>query len=92
MRRLEVKAMRLVLTSVGEQALAPYTTQCVGVDLSEKMVEAYNARARNQVSSVSAPFHRSRGIRVGLYDRGGKRGVPWAWTRESSYLRSHCLR
>lgn len=32
-----------------EQAFAPYTTQCVGIDLSEKMVDAYNTRARNQV-------------------------------------------
>ncbi|KAJ0123706.1 methyltransferase-like protein [Diaporthe amygdali] len=30
------------------RAFAPYTTQCVGIDLSEKMVEAYNTRARNQ--------------------------------------------
>jgi len=30
------------------QALAPYTTQCLGIDLSEGMVAAYNARASNQ--------------------------------------------
>ncbi|KAK7702244.1 hypothetical protein SLS64_009822 [Diaporthe eres] len=30
------------------RAFAPYTTQCVGIDLSEKMVDMYNARARNQ--------------------------------------------
>lgn len=33
-----------------QQALAPYTTQCVGIDLSEGMVAAYNTRAQNQVS------------------------------------------
>ncbi|KAJ4406801.1 hypothetical protein N0V82_010048 [Gnomoniopsis sp. IMI 355080] len=27
---------------------APYTTQCIGIDLSQKMVETYNARALNQ--------------------------------------------
>ncbi|KAJ4386186.1 hypothetical protein N0V93_009079 [Gnomoniopsis smithogilvyi] len=27
---------------------APYTTQCIGIDLSEKMVQIYNARALNQ--------------------------------------------
>jgi hypothetical protein len=32
------------------QALAQYTTQCVGIDLSENMAGAYNARAENQVS------------------------------------------
>ncbi|PSS03303.1 S-adenosyl-L-methionine-dependent methyltransferase [Coniella lustricola] len=30
------------------RAFAPYTTQCVGIDLSEKMVQVYNTRARNQ--------------------------------------------
>ncbi|KAK4102782.1 methyltransferase-like protein [Parathielavia hyrcaniae] len=30
------------------QALAPYTTQCVGIDLSENMVATYNMRAENQ--------------------------------------------
>ncbi|CAN8100062.1 unnamed protein product [Discula destructiva] len=30
------------------RVFAPYTTQCIGIDLSEKMVEAYNARAQNQ--------------------------------------------
>ncbi|KAK6085445.1 methyltransferase domain-containing protein [Seiridium cupressi] len=30
------------------QALASYTTQCVGIDISENMVAAYNARAENQ--------------------------------------------
>ncbi|KAK3367118.1 S-adenosyl-L-methionine-dependent methyltransferase [Lasiosphaeria ovina] len=35
-------------TGVVSRALAPYTTQCVGVDLSENMVAAYNARAENQ--------------------------------------------
>ncbi|POS80515.1 hypothetical protein DHEL01_v201083 [Diaporthe helianthi] len=30
------------------RAFAPYTTQCVGIDLSKKMVDAYNTRARNQ--------------------------------------------
>lgn len=36
------------------QALAPYTTQCVGIDLSENMVGAYNTRAENQVSYSSS--------------------------------------
>ncbi|KAL2180715.1 methyltransferase-like protein [Thermothelomyces heterothallicus CBS 202.75] len=35
-------------TGVVSRALAPYTTQCVGIDLSENMVAAYNTRAENQ--------------------------------------------
>lgn len=35
-------------TGVVSRALAPYTTQCVGIDLSENMVATYNARAENQ--------------------------------------------
>ncbi|KAM7201402.1 methyltransferase [Naviculisporaceae sp. PSN 640] len=35
-------------TGAVSRALAPYTTQCVGIDLSENMVAAYNARAENQ--------------------------------------------
>ncbi|KAK4239103.1 S-adenosyl-L-methionine-dependent methyltransferase [Achaetomium macrosporum] len=35
-------------TGVVSRALAPYTTQCVGIDLSENMATAYNARAENQ--------------------------------------------
>ncbi|EAA36317.3 S-adenosyl-L-methionine-dependent methyltransferase [Neurospora crassa] len=35
-------------TGVVSRALAPYTTQCVGIDLSENMVAQYNARAENQ--------------------------------------------
>ncbi|KAI1351242.1 S-adenosyl-L-methionine-dependent methyltransferase [Xylaria sp. FL0043] len=35
-------------TGMMSRALAPYTTQCIGVDISEKMVAAYNARAENQ--------------------------------------------
>ncbi|KAK3943976.1 S-adenosyl-L-methionine-dependent methyltransferase [Diplogelasinospora grovesii] len=35
-------------TGLVSRSLAPYTTQCVGVDLSENMVAAYNARAENQ--------------------------------------------
>ncbi|KAL2020501.1 hypothetical protein VTK56DRAFT_8386 [Thermocarpiscus australiensis] len=35
-------------TGVVSRALAPYTTQCVGIDLSENMVAAYNSRAENQ--------------------------------------------
>ncbi|KAK0665809.1 S-adenosyl-L-methionine-dependent methyltransferase [Cercophora samala] len=35
-------------TGLVSRALAPYTTQCVGVDLSENMVATYNARAANQ--------------------------------------------
>ncbi len=31
-----------------EQALVPYVTQCVGIDLSEGMVNEYNTSARNQ--------------------------------------------
>jgi len=37
------------------QALAPYTTQCIGIDLSENMVAAYNARASHQVSLHACP-------------------------------------
>ncbi|KAK4161447.1 methyltransferase [Cladorrhinum sp. PSN259] len=40
-------------TGVVSRALAPYTTQCVGIDLSEGMVAAYNARAENQGLSPS---------------------------------------
>ncbi|KAI1378906.1 S-adenosyl-L-methionine-dependent methyltransferase [Hypoxylon crocopeplum] len=35
-------------TGMMSRALAPYTTQCVGVDISENMVAAYNSRAENQ--------------------------------------------
>ncbi|CAJ2503591.1 Uu.00g109850.m01.CDS01 [Anthostomella pinea] len=35
-------------TGMISRALAPYTTQCVGIDISENMVAAYNARAENQ--------------------------------------------
>ncbi|KAK4222346.1 S-adenosyl-L-methionine-dependent methyltransferase [Podospora fimiseda] len=40
-------------TGVVSRALAPYTTQCVGIDLSEGMAAAYNARAENQGLSPS---------------------------------------
>ncbi|KAI0130591.1 S-adenosyl-L-methionine-dependent methyltransferase [Xylariales sp. AK1849] len=35
-------------TGMISRALSPYTTQCVGVDISDNMVVAYNARAENQ--------------------------------------------
>ncbi|KAI1851959.1 hypothetical protein JX266_002812 [Neoarthrinium moseri] len=35
-------------TGMVSRALAPYTTQCVGIDISENMVATYNARAENQ--------------------------------------------
>ncbi|KAJ3569906.1 hypothetical protein NPX13_g5916 [Xylaria arbuscula] len=35
-------------TGMMSRALLPYTTQCVGMDISEKMVAAYNMRAENQ--------------------------------------------
>ncbi|KAK9777286.1 putative S-adenosyl-L-methionine-dependent methyltransferase [Seiridium cardinale] len=35
-------------TGMISRALASYTTQCVGIDISENMVAAYNARAENQ--------------------------------------------
>ncbi|KAH7358628.1 methyltransferase domain-containing protein [Plectosphaerella cucumerina] len=35
-------------TGLVSRALAQYTTQCVGIDLSENMAGAYNARAENQ--------------------------------------------
>ncbi|KAK5626913.1 hypothetical protein RRF57_002628 [Xylaria bambusicola] len=35
-------------TGMMSRALLPYTTQCVGMDISEEMVAAYNARAENQ--------------------------------------------
>lgn len=41
----------LFFSFVPGQALAPYITQSIGIDLSEKMVAAYNTRARNQVSA-----------------------------------------
>ncbi|KAL7621204.1 hypothetical protein AAE478_008521 [Parahypoxylon ruwenzoriense] len=35
-------------TGMISRALASYTTQCVGIDISENMVAAYNSRAQNQ--------------------------------------------
>ncbi|KAI8951560.1 S-adenosyl-L-methionine-dependent methyltransferase [Xylaria longipes] len=35
-------------TGMMSRALAPYTTQCIGMDISEEMVGAYNTRAENQ--------------------------------------------
>ncbi|KAL2150043.1 hypothetical protein VTH82DRAFT_7719 [Thermothelomyces myriococcoides] len=35
-------------TGVVSRALAPYTTQCIGIDLAENMVAVYNTRAENQ--------------------------------------------
>ncbi|KAF2970533.1 hypothetical protein GQX73_g3078 [Xylaria multiplex] len=35
-------------TGMMSRALAPYVTQCVGMDISEQMVAAYNTRAENQ--------------------------------------------
>lgn len=43
-------------TGLISRALAPYTTQCVGVDISENMVAAYNARAENQGLSKDEMF------------------------------------
>jgi len=40
-------------TGVVSRALAPYTTQCVGIDLSENMAATYNARAENQGLTAS---------------------------------------
>ncbi|TEA20981.1 putative methyltransferase [Colletotrichum sidae] len=40
-------------TGLISRALAQYTTQCVGIDISENMVAAYNARAENQGLSPS---------------------------------------
>ncbi|SPO03865.1 uncharacterized protein DNG_06548 [Cephalotrichum gorgonifer] len=39
-------------TGLLSRALAPYTTQCIGVDISENMVGAYNQRAENQGLTV----------------------------------------
>ncbi|KAK3331116.1 S-adenosyl-L-methionine-dependent methyltransferase [Apodospora peruviana] len=51
-KKSPAKAVRLLDyacgTGVVSRALAPSTTQCVGIDLSENMVAAYNARAENQ--------------------------------------------
>ncbi|OTB07344.1 hypothetical protein M426DRAFT_20052 [Hypoxylon sp. CI-4A] len=35
-------------TGMMSRALAPYTTQCIGIDISENMVEAYDIHAENQ--------------------------------------------
>lgn len=43
-------------TGLVSRALAQYTTQCVGVDLSENMAGAYNARAENQGLSKDEMF------------------------------------
>ncbi|KAI0021440.1 S-adenosyl-L-methionine-dependent methyltransferase [Xylariomycetidae sp. FL0641] len=40
-------------TGMMSRALAPYTTQCVGIDISENMVAAYNKRAEDQGLSPS---------------------------------------
>ncbi|KAK4153714.1 methyltransferase [Chaetomidium leptoderma] len=40
-------------TGVVSRALAPSTTQCVGIDLSENMVATYNTRAENQGLAAS---------------------------------------
>jgi SAM-dependent methyltransferase len=38
---------------IKHQALAPYVTQCVGIDLSEGMVNEYNTSAQNQGIAAS---------------------------------------
>jgi len=43
-------------TGLFTRALAPYTTQCVGVDISEKMVATYNTSAQNQGLSKDEMF------------------------------------
>ncbi|KAK7754608.1 hypothetical protein SLS62_003391 [Diatrype stigma] len=43
-------------TGMMSRAFAPYVTQCVSIDLSENMVAAYNARARNQGISEDEMF------------------------------------
>ncbi|KAH8907571.1 methyltransferase-like protein [Coniochaeta sp. PMI_546] len=43
-------------TGTISRALAPYTTQCVGIDLSEGMISAYNTRAENQGLSREEMF------------------------------------
>ncbi|KAI1744511.1 S-adenosyl-L-methionine-dependent methyltransferase [Xylaria scruposa] len=35
-------------TGMMSRTFAPYTTQCIGMDISEKMIDAYNMRAENQ--------------------------------------------
>ncbi|KAI1080491.1 S-adenosyl-L-methionine-dependent methyltransferase [Whalleya microplaca] len=40
-------------TGMMSRTFAPYTTQCVGIDISDKMVATYNARAENQGLSPS---------------------------------------
>jgi hypothetical protein len=48
------------------QALAPFVTQCVGIDISENMVGVFNARAENQVNPY--PFmtrHTRRWLLIG---------------------------
>lgn len=39
---------QLHLNTNDKQALAPYVTECVGLDISESMVDEYNTAARNQ--------------------------------------------
>ncbi|KAK1844698.1 methyltransferase domain-containing protein [Colletotrichum chrysophilum] len=43
-------------TGLISRALAQFTTHCVGIDISENMVAAYNARAENQVSQSFLPL------------------------------------
>ncbi|XDG07971.1 hypothetical protein ABKA04_007586 [Annulohypoxylon sp. FPYF3050] len=45
-RRKPVKESRSIQGK--KEALAPYTTQCIGIDVSENMVEVYNSQAQNQ--------------------------------------------
>lgn len=33
------------------QALAPFTTQCVGIDISQGMVDVYNSKVNGQVGN-----------------------------------------
>ncbi|KAI1433673.1 S-adenosyl-L-methionine-dependent methyltransferase [Xylaria sp. CBS 124048] len=48
-RKREVRLLDYACgTGVISRVFAPYTTQCVGMDISEKMVEEYNARSENQ--------------------------------------------
>ena len=39
-----------------KQAFQDYVDQCVGVDISESMVEAFNAKAKSQVRDKTHPL------------------------------------
>ncbi|KFA75377.1 hypothetical protein S40288_02026 [Stachybotrys chartarum IBT 40288] len=48
-------------TGLVSRSLAPPIAECIGVDVSEKMIEAYNAKAKTEVRII--PLFMGRGLR-----------------------------